>query len=647
MTTDSKSLVLGTAGHIDHGKTALVRALTGHDLDRLPEEKTRGITIELGFAPLELSDGLRLAVVDVPGHERFVRTMVAGASGLDLLMLVVAADEGVMPQTREHLAICELLGIDRGLVVLTKSDLVDEEMLELAAEEVRDLLAGGPLANVAILCASAQTSDGIDRIRATLEDLIRTAPTRHDDARPARLFIDRIFTKHGFGTVVTGTWSGRSRRIGETVVLEPGSRKAKIRGLERHGEAIQVAKSGSRIAVNLQTEAKDEIRRGDLLTEPGALLATSTFDASLRWMARKASLDDPTSVELLCGTTERRARVAPIGEKPIAPGDHAFARIHIDGPPLALLPGDRFVLRGFARDAGVGSTLGGGIVLDVMPPHRRRRDPDLRRDLERMAKGGPMDVVDVRIARAGLQGTTMAALGKETGLDVEALDETLDRLVETRSIVRLDTTVCLSTRAADRLMQNLLAALDAFHQREPLQPGMPRAALTGTLPDNVTSEAGAILLTRLAERDEILIQEEIVSRKGFESSLDEAQAGLAELLRSRFAEAALDAPTLRTLADDLGEDPSAVRDLGHYLERQRVLIAAPDELFFDRACVLALIQKVVTHFESNEELDTQTLKALIGTSRRTAMPLMALLDDLQITRRDGSIRRLLNKTPRD
>jgi selenocysteine-specific elongation factor len=241
----------------------------------------------------------------------------------------------------------------------------------------------------------------------------------------------------------------------------------------------------------------------------------------------------------------------------------------------------------------------------------------------------------------------MAALGKETGLDVGALDETLDRLVETRSIVRLDTTVCLSTRAADRLMQNLLAALDAFHQKEPLQPGMPRAALTGTLPDNVTSEAGAILLTRLAERDEILIQEEIVSRKGFESSLDEAQSGLAELLRSRFAEAALDAPTLRTLADDLGEDPSAVRDLGHYLERQRVLIAAPDELFFDRACVLALIQKVVTHFESNEELDTQTLKALIGTSRRTAMPLMALLDDLQITRRDGSIRRLLNKTPRD
>ena len=646
MSPDRKSLVLGTAGHIDHGKTALVRALTGLDLDRLPEEKTRGITIELGFAPLELSDGLRLAVVDVPGHERFVRTMVAGASGLDLLMLVIAADEGVMPQTREHLAICELLGIDRGLVVLTKADLVDEEMLELATEEVRDILADGPLANIAILSASAETGDGIDRIRATLEDLIRTAPARNDDGRPARLFIDRTFTKHGFGTVVTGTWSGRSRGVGETVVLEPGSRKAKIRGLERHGEAIQKADSGSRIAVNLQREAKDEIHRGDLLTEPGALLATTAFDASLHWMARKASLDEPTSVELLCGTTERRARVAPIGEKPIAPGDHAFARIHIGGPPLALLPGDRFILRGFARDAGVGSTLGGGIVLDVAPPHSRRRDTSLRRDLERLARCEPVEAVDVRIARAGLQGTTVAALCKETGLDTREMDETLNKLVEAGAIVRLDTSVCLSRQATDRLMENLLAALDAFHQREPLQSGMPRAALTGTLPGNVTSEAGAILLNRLAERDEILIQEEIVSRKGFESSLDQAQSRLADLLRTRFAEAALDAPTLRTLADDLGEDPVVVRDLGHYLERQGVLIAAPDELFFDRACVLALIQKVVTHFESNEELDTQTLKALIGTSRRTAMPLMALLDDLQITRRDGSIRRLLNKTPR-
>ncbi len=646
MESDPKRLVLGTAGHIDHGKTALVRALTGRDLDRLPEEKARGITIELGFAPLELADGMRLAVVDVPGHEKFVRTMVAGASGLDLLMLVVAADEGVMPQTREHLAICELLGIDRGLVVLTKSDLVDDEMRELAAEEVRDLLTDSPLANIKILSASSETGEGIDHIRSALEDLVRTAPVRGDDGRPARLFIDRTFTKHGFGTVVTGTWSGRSRKVGDAVVLEPGGRKAKIRGLERHGESIQIAESGARIAVNLQGEARDEIHRGDLLTEPGALAETLSFDASLRWMASKTSLSDQISVELLCGTSERRARIAPIGDKPIAVGDRAFARVQIDGTPLALLPGDRFVLRGFARDAGIGSTLGGGIVLDIAPPHRRRRDAGLVRDLERLASGDPGQALEVRIARAGLKGIHRDTLAKETGLDGTSLDDTLARLETEKSILRLASSVLLSTTSADRLMQELMAALEEFHAHEPLQAGMPRATLAGRLPGNVPGEAGTRLLARLAERGEIIIRDEIVTRKGFESSLDDAQIRLADQLRKRFAEAVLDPPPLRTLAEELGEEQDLIRELGHFLERQGDLVSAPDGLFFDRDSVLALIERVLAHFVTHPDLDTQTLKALIGTSRRTAVPLMALLDDLQITRRDGSLRRLLGPTPR-
>jgi len=641
------SLVLGTAGHIDHGKTSLVRALTGRDLDRLPEEKARGITIELGFAPLELSDGLRVALVDVPGHERFVRTMVAGASGLDLVMLVVAADEGVMPQTLEHLAICELLGVDRGLVVLTKSDLVDEEMIELATEEVRDTLAEGPLAEAPILAASAETGAGIEQVRETLERLVRSAPDRGDDGRPSRLFIDRTFTKHGFGAVVTGTWSGRPRRVGQSVVLEPGARKAKIRGLERHGEAVDATESGARIAVNLQGVGTDEIGRGDLLTEPNAVLATDTFDASLSWIARKASLEDAASVELLTGTAERRARVALIGDEPIGPGERGFGRIHVDGPPLPLLPGDRFVLRGFARDAGVGSTLGGGIVLDVAPPHRRRRDPDLKEELSRMAQGDQALGLELRICRAGLRGMTTNRLALETGLDSDEINTALMTLEESDTILRVDGSLCLGKLAAERLMSNLIEALEAYHAREPLQPGMPRAALAGTLPDNVSGDAGAFLLKRLATRNEIVIHGEIVARAGFESSLDQGQSELAGRLRERFGQAGLDAPALRTIAEDSGEDERRLRAVAHYLEREKILIAAPDDLFFDRASVLELIDRVVTHFESSDELDTQTLKALIGTSRRTAMPLMALLDDLQITRRDGSIRRLIGSAPHD
>lgn len=642
----SQGLVLGTAGHIDHGKTSLVRALTGHDLDRLPEEKARGITIELGFTPLELEAGQRIALIDVPGHERFVRTMIAGASGLDLLMLVVAADEGVMPQTREHLAICELLGIERGLVVLTKSDLVDAEMLELAEEDVRDALADGPLAELSILAASATTGEGIDEIREELARLVESTPPRDDDGRPSRLFIDRTFTKHGFGTVVTGTWSGRPRAVGDSVVLEPGSRKAKIRGLERHGEKVESAESGARIAVNLQGIAQDEIHRGDLLAEPNALLSTQSFDATLEWMARKASLDGATSIELLTGTTERRARIARIGDEPLAPGDSGFARIHVEGPPLALLPGDRFVVRGFARDAGIGSTLGGGIVLDVAPPHRRRRDADVKNDLERLATGKPSDALDVRIARSGLRGISVHQLALESGFDPATMQTTLSELVARDSIVRLSETACLSRAAADRLMNDLLRSLDAFHRAEPLQPGMPRAALTGTLPSNTHSEAGGALLASLVERGDIEIRSEIVARVDFSTSLDSTQSRLVDALEKRFREAGLDPPALRTVVEEMGEDVKHVRELAHFLERADVLVATPDELFFDRGTVVALIERVVAHFDDQEELDTQTLKSMIGTSRRTAMPLMALLDDLQVTRRDGSVRRLLNREPR-
>ncbi len=641
-----QSLVLGTAGHIDHGKTALVRALTGRDLDRLPEEKARGITIELGFAPLALADDLKVAIVDVPGHEKFVRTMVAGASGLDLVMLVVAADEGVMPQTREHLAICELLGIDRGFVVLTKKDLVDDELRELAEEDVRDALAGGPFADAPILAASAETGEGIEEIRATLERLVREAPSHRDDDRPSRLFIDRTFTKHGFGAVVTGTWSGRPLRVGNAIALEPGERKAKIRGLERHGEAVEATESGARIAVNLQGVSTEEIFRGDLLTEPGAVAATNTFDARLHWLASKASLEDAASVELLTGTAERRARVALIGSAPIAPGERGFCRVHVEGEGLPLLPGDRFVLRGFSRDAGVGSTVGGGLVLDVAPPHRRRRDPALEAELEGLADGDLATGLAIRIERAGLEGMRESRLALETGEREEALGPVLQSLASEDRIVRLEGGLCLGTAAAERLMSTLLETLDAFHAREPLQPGMPRAALIGSLPENVPTESGAALLGRLAARGDLEIRSDIVTRAGFESSLDPDQEALAEKLRQRFGEAGLEPPAMRTVAEETGEDERALREVAHYLEREGTLVAAPDDLFFDRPSVARLIDRVVAHFESSDALDTQTLKAMIGASRRTAMPLMALLDELQITRRDGSLRRLIGSEPK-
>ena len=646
------NLVLGTAGHIDHGKTALVRALTGQDTDRLPEEKARGITIELGFATLDLASGARLAVVDVPGHERFVRTMVAGACGVDLVMLVVAADEGVMPQTREHLAICTLLGIEHCLVVLNKCDQADAEMLQLAEEEVRELLAGGPLAQAPIVAASALTGEGIPEVRAALERLVRELPAREADRRPARLAVDRVFEKHGFGAVVTGTWSGRGREVGQPVVLEPGGRKARIRGLERHGEAVAAAESGARIAVNLQGLALDAIHRGDLVCEPDALLATTSFDAEIEWLASDGELDEPISVELLTWTCERHAKIAPIGESPIAPGEAGFVRVHIEGSPLHLLPSDRFVVRGFARDAGVGGTLGGGRVLDVDPPHRRRSDPKLAADLEILARGSLEDRLLVRIDRAGLAGTTRERLGRETGAESRDLQRALDALAtratpaDGAAIHRLGPERCLSGAAGARLTDALKNALDEFHAKEPLLPGMPRATLLGRLPENVPSEIASGLVKSLAEEGWLAIDEQIVRRSIFRSSLDASQERLAQSLLRRLGETGLEAPSLRTLSEELAVDVSRLRAIAHHLERQGQLVAAPEELFFERACVEHLIERVLEHFSSSPELDTQTLKNLIGASRRTAMPLMALLDDLQVTRRDGSVRRLLHREPR-
>lgn len=563
-----------------------------------------------------------------------------------------------MPQTREHLAICGLLGIERGLVVLGKCDQADTGMRGLAEEEVRELLADGPLADAPIVAASARTGEGIEAVRATIAALVAGLPARSRDARPARLYVDRVFEKHGFGTIVTGTWSGRPRAVGTSVVIEPGGRHARIRGLERHGEAVAEARAGSRMAVNLHGIPIAEVHRGDVVCEPGALLATSVFDAEIKWLAASDPLADRTAIELLTGTSERRAKIAPIGPAEIAPGSRGFARIHVEGAPLPLLPGDRFVARGFARDAGIGGTLGGGRVVDVAPPHRRRSDPRLSEELARLAAGDLAEGLRVRIERAGLAGTTRAQLARETGCPIGEqkedrsdgaagdLDPALTALADDGGIVRLGAERILDRAAAERLEATLLQTLGAFHASEPLKPGLPRATLLGRLPENVPAEVAAALVARLAEAGRLTIEEQLVARADFRTRLDPGQERLAEALLRRLVAAGLEPPALRGLAEELAVPPEPLRALAHHLERQGRLVAAPEELFFDRAAVEALIARVLAHFDAQSELDTRTLKTLIGATRRTAMPLMALLDDLQITRRDGSLRRLLQRVPR-
>ena len=632
------SLVLGTAGHIDHGKTSLVRALTGVDTDRLPEEKARGITIELGFALLELDHGLKVAVVDVPGHEKLVRTMVSGAAGIDLVLLVVAADEGVMPQTREHVAICDLLAIKSGVVALTKSDLADEEVIELASEEVRDLLAPTALARAPIVPVSSETGAGLDELRSTLASLIRNTPPRTPRVGPSRLSVDRAFAMKGFGTVVTGTLQGGAFHTGDTMEIHPKGTKARIRGLQSHGQARDSVGPGARCAVNLQNIEVSELSRGDMIAKSGAIISTQTADVQIGWLSSAPETEGTLSIEFLSGTAERRARLSPIGCEGFAPGENAFARLHIDGDPVPLVLGDRFIARGFARSEGTGGTLGGGVILDVAPPHRRRSDSNLARELEIFAEGNTDAGIRERILRTGMTGAVEPELAVEMGLSPSDLSDRLAKLEADGTLVPAGGKRWIGSEIIARMEQRLIEVLEAYHRAEPLRPGMSRGTLRGRLPENVRPEAAELALNRLEERAEICIGGEFAWRRGYTPTLDaEAEVAIAKI-REDSKSAGLEPVSVKDWSVRLAISQDLFRDLVAFLERNEEIVRAPGDLFFDRSAIDALKERVVQYLTEHQEIDTKTYKEVIGTSRRTAMPLMELLDDLHVTRRMGDVR---------
>ncbi len=639
----AQPLVLGTAGHIDHGKTALIRALTGVDTDRLPEEKARGITIELGFAPLDLGDDLRIGVVDVPGHEGLVRTMVAGATGIDLVLLVVAADEGVMPQTREHLAICDLLGLAHGVVALTKIDLADEDMAELAEEEVRELVASSSLATAPILRVSAQTGDGIEALRGALVETARASAARTPRSGPPRLSVDRLFGAKGFGAVVTGTLIGGALSVGDAVEIHPIGRKARVRGLQSFGVSGEQVRPGARCAVNLQGVELADVARGMVVSAPEALQPTRALDAEITLLPEAPAVTKPIPVEFLAGTAERRARLAPIGADRIEPGETGFARIHLEEEPLALLPGDRFILRGFARTTGGGASIGGGSVLDVAPPHRRLSNPALLQELFALAAGDARSAVEIRVKRTGFAGLSIASLGHETGIDEAALRELLAEIAAAGEINEVSAGIWLGSAATQELEGRLLAALAAFHQRERLLPGMPRGALGGVLPENTAPGTFELLLTRLVAADRIAVEEKLVRLPEHAPTLTKQQEEIATRVRADAASAGLEPPTPREWSEKTGVDLEALRGVLAHLEREGALVRAPGDLWFDRTAVDDLRERVVAHLREHQTLETPAYKSMIGTTRKYAVPLMELFDAEHLTMRAGENRVLRRK----
>jgi selenocysteine-specific elongation factor len=628
----ARHVVVGTAGHIDHGKTSLVKALTGTDTDRLPEEKARGITIDLGFAFLEEPDGLTIEIVDVPGHERFIKNMLAGVGGIDVALLVIAADEGVMPQTREHLAICSLLKIQRGLVALTKTDLVEPDWLELVREDVATLARGTFLEGGPIVPVSSRTGKGVDELRATLGELARAVPARGTDQLP-RLPIDRVFTIKGFGTVVTGTLVAGRLRVDDRVEVFPAGLQAKVRGVQTHGRPVTEATAGQRTAVNLQGVERASVERGNVLGLAGTLVPSVLMDATLELLGEAPRpLKTRDRVRVHTGTSEIMARVLLLEAPELVPGRRAFARFRLEAP-LVAQPGDRFVIRSYSPMV----TIGGGTLLDIAPPRFKLKGPAHLAHLTVLAGGAPEAVVEEHIRHAGGGGVRVAALSGRVPFGPERLRALLGTLQGAGRVVAVDRDWFVHPESQTRLRALVLAALEQFHRAFPLRPGMSREELRG--------RAGAAdervfgqLLEALAAEGVVRTERDKVRLAAHEVRLSPDQQKTVDRLEQDFLGAAAAPPSPEEALARAGLTGDEEHELFQLLVEGRKLVRVKESLYFHAQALESIQAKLVAMLRERKEIGPADIKDLLGISRKYAIPLLEFFDARRVTTRVGERR---------
>jgi len=632
-----KRVIVGTAGHIDHGKTALVKALTGIDADRLEEEKRRGITIDIGFAHLELpapgtaAEPLRLGFVDVPGHERFVRNMLAGIGGIDLVLLVVAADESVKPQTREHFDICRLLAVRRGITVLSKSDLVDRETMEVVQLEVEELVRGSFLEGAPVVAVSSATGAGIEALKRELARLASEAEAR-DSGAAFRLPVDRVFVMKGFGTVVTGTLVSGAIGKDQEVEVFPRGRRLRVRGVQVHGKAAEQAVAGERTALNLAGVAKEELGRGVTLAAPGWFRSTRRVDVELTLLKDARPLADRARAHLHVYTAETVTQVALPQEKKLLPGQTAFAQLRT-AEPMLLLPGDRFILRQLSPVV----TAGGGIVLDPFP-RRKRPAEETRAYLETLSRGGPKEVLLARIARRDTEGISMAELVAETGWLPERMAPFLVELEKTKAVARFGD-VFLSATAGEEGQRRLLEAVNAFQEANPLVAGISKQELQERL--ELRHETFAGLLDRLAQQKKLETTGEQVRAAGRGVVMKDEEAEAKATIERAFAAAGLRVPLLKDVLASLPLDKTRAQKIVTLLLREHTLVKLSEELVFHRKALESLRRSVREYKATSSRIDVPSFKDLVGVTRKYAIPLLEYLDREHVTRRVGDEREIL------
>ena len=635
-----KQLILGTAGHIDHGKTSLIKAVTGIDTDRLKEEKRRGITIELGFAYLELPSGQVLGIVDVPGHEKFVKNMVAGATGIDIVAMVIAADEGVMPQTREHMEICTLLEINHGLVVLTKIDLVDEEWLELVIEDIKDFTRQTFLENAPILPVSSSTGKGLKELVNALDNIGAVIPNR-PPTDIFRLPVDRVFSMKGFGTVITGTLISGSVEVGETIMIYPSCLTSKVRGIQAHNQSVNRAEAGMRTAINFQGLEMDAVNRGDVLSNINALKPNYMLDVSIHYLkSNKKPIKNRARVRFHTGTSEILGILVLLDKEELVPGESTVAQLRLD-KPVAVISNDRFVLRSYSPVR----TIGGGYILNPIPKKQKRFKPDVIKGLKRLLDKNPEDNVSYHVGESGYRGLSFSDIKIMTNLHEKNLFRIVQDLLSKRIIILFDkdNQIYIHQEALEKLKNETIGYLDRYHSVNPLKAGMPKEELKSKFPALVRQKLFHMMINEMANEGLIVQEENVVRMTSHKVSLGVDQADIRTKILSAYLSAGLTPPYYRELSKTLDIQASHAKDVLTLLLDEGRIVKVKEDLYFHVDAVKGLKEKLVDFLETNGEMTTPQFKDIAGVSRKYLIPLIEYFDATNVTIRVGDIRKLRSR----
>jgi len=630
-----KRLIIGTAGHIDHGKTTLVKALTGIETDRLKEEKQRGISIELGFAPFNLPSGQKAAIVDVPGHERFIRHMLAGAFGIDMVLFTIAADEGVMPQTREHMDIIELLGVDKGIVVITKQDMVDEEWLMLVEEEIREYVDKSILKGCPIRAVSGITKAGIPELLKTIEEVAAEVVEKPVFGQ-ARLPIDRVFSMSGFGTVVTGTlWSGQIN-VGDTLELMPIKKNVKIRTLQVHNEKVSTAYAGQRVAVNLQGIDMGDIKRGYLLASSGYLEPSYRVNTRLRLLSSSSrTLKNWNRIRFHLGTDETLGRVVLLDRDELLPGEEAYAQIVMEKPVVAY-KGDPFVIRYYSPV----NTIGGGSIIDPVAPRQKRFKEEVLNELAVKEEGSLYDVVLHELERSGQEPLMIQDIARRSGTEESAVQEEIQQLLEDEKVIDVTGkgSYYFSSQSLVQIAATMTATIQDYLNKYPLRPGYPKEDMRSRLFNQLNPKVFTTLLKYFEDNAQLCIKSNLISLPGYQPSPGEKEQYIIEAINQRFLENPFSPPAWEEIEAVKGLAEATLNEIVAYLVEQGLIVKLAENMYFAQSAIEKGQELLTNYFASEKELSLATARDLFNTSRKYALPLIEYYDRIRFTRRIGDVR---------